>query len=145
MRKPILFLALLALSLSSCKKDDNDDIAIDGLTLLKTGTWKPSSVDLNTTTNPIGKNTYYARPDCESDDSYSFKDNSQLSIDRGQKKCSDMEKSPDAVTYTLDLNLQRISINNVTYNLTEISKNQLKFYKPTQTTDGNNIVYVFQH
>ena len=145
MRKSLLFIALLALSVSSCKKDSDNDTAIDGPTLLKTGTWKRALSDLNSSTNPDGKNIYYARPDCESDDVYTFKDNGQLSIDRGQKKCTDDEKSPDPVTYVLDLTNKRISINNITYNLTEISKTQLKFYKPMQSSDGSNIVYVFQH
>lgn len=144
MKKPILLLALLILCFSSCKKDD--DVAVDGPTLLKTGSWKRSLYDLNAATNPVGNVTYYARLDCETDDTYTFKDNGQLVVDRGQKKCSDTEISPETLTYSVDLDKKTITLNKITYVLTEITKTQLKYYTPAAAnSQANNVIYVYQH
>lgn len=144
--KPFLFCLVLAtVAFSSCKKKD-PFVKEDPVTLMTKKSWKPSSIDRNASINPQGNFTYYAIPDCETDDTYQFTEDSKLSLDRGQKKCQPAEVSPELTSYILDLPNGKITVRNVTYILLEIAPNQLKYYLPTAPgSEYSAIVYMFQH
>ncbi len=146
MRILLTILALSAICLFSCKKDDKNDTTTDPLTLLTSKSWKPAMTDKNSSTNPEGKNIYSGPLDCEKDDSYLFSKGNKLTINKGQLQCSPNEVNTTTNDYSIDIDAKKITIDGVVYNLAEISPTQLKYYAVTGPFSGsNNMIFIFEH
>ncbi|WP_344980245.1 hypothetical protein [Compostibacter hankyongensis] len=140
----IRFLFIFTLFLSTffaCKKDKDRSTP----NILTAKVWKKGIVDKNPSTNPPGKILYQAVPDCEKDDSYRFKSNGKLVINRKANQCEPNEQPTETQTYTCDITVKVLTINGVQFSLAEASKEQIKYYAPLPGGSGSSyIVYLLQ-
>lgn len=139
--KILSFLVLFTFVFLSCKK--NEDNASVSLT---SKTWKRTLVDKNTATNPSGSVMYYARQDCEKDDTFKFGEDAKLIINKGSSKCDASEAQTVTENYSFNATTKELVINGDKFTLAEISKTQLKYYTPLPPVSGNAqyLLYIFE-
>ncbi len=143
MKQLVVLLILNLFFLASCKKD-NSGSSSDPMNLLTRKSWKYVLEDKNPGTNPVtGSNLYYAVPDCEKDNILQFNIDGKLKESFGSSKCEEGQSDSRAVDYSIDTEGRSITINDVRYELLELSENQLKYSSPVPS--GGNIIFMFGH
>lgn len=132
--------SLLLFSLSGCIDDDKEN------SILFSKTWKRGVTDLNPSTNPLEDVLYAPVEDCEKDDTYIFLSEGKLRINRGSEKCNEGEEEYIQKDYVYDEVQSTLIIDDTTYRIAEVSRNQIKLYLivPYSITQGRPIVYLLQ-
>ncbi len=122
-----------------CKKDDSEEI-IDVLT---SKAWRYGLKDLNTSTNPGGSNLYFAVPECEQDDTFTFKTDGTMVRAYGSKKCDGNIAVNKIVSYSFNKQSKELTIDGVKYTVVEENKTQFKYFIVAPGTTGvNNVIYL---
>lgn len=136
----ILF-TFLSLVFVNCDKNNNvpEDI-------LSSKVWNRAIIDLNSSTNPSGEVSYYLVSDCELDDSFNFKSDGTLVINRNENKCDPNEIQYDTLSYSIDRTNKELVIDGFTYTLLEESLNQIKYSAlvPYGTSFGKTQIFLLQ-
>ncbi len=136
----IIIFAFYLIAFSNCNKEEYlSDI-------LTSKTWKRGSVDLNTSTNPLGEHQYYPIWNCDIDDRYTFRKDGNLVIERGTNKCDPNEIQTETLLYSIDRETNKLIIDSTTYILAEESENQIKYYIPVPhgTNLTNYVIFLLQ-
>ena len=100
MKVKLLFLALFALSVYSCSKDDDDDDPVTNVELISSSAWKfdTAGIDANgdgTIDAPIPDDMLES---CDTDNTILFRTDGTGTIDEGPTKCDDA--NPQSVGFT---------------------------------------------
>lgn len=143
--KTILFGGSMILSTLnfSCKKDKQPEKL--PANLLTDKIWKTTLVDLNPSTNPQGGVLYANTSACALDNTFTFRNDGTCSIDLGNLKCYDSEITKTTSDYSIDLANKKITFYNTTYDLLELSENQLKYTRPVNVAGYQHLVYIYKH
>ncbi len=132
----ILFTAFIG-----CKKDESEEV----IDIITSKTWKFGLVDLNTSTNPGGANSYFPVPECEQDDTFTFKENGTMVRTFGSKKCDGSTETNETVNYSFNKETKELTIKGLKYTVVEENKTQFKYYIVVPNTTGfNNQIYLLQ-
>lgn len=129
--KYLTLIALIILTLSSCKKNSENS-----LNTLTTKTWKRALNDKNTSTNPKGTTLYNAVQNCEKDDTSKFGSDGNLILNRGTDKCDPNETQTVTQIYTIDRATKELIINGNKFTLAEESSDQTKYYAVIPQASG---------
>ena len=122
-----------------CKKDESEEI-IDVLT---SKTWRYGLKDLNASTNPSGNNVLFAVPECEQDDTFTFRADGKMVRAYGSKKCDGNTATNKTVDYTFNKQTKELTIDGVKYTVVEENRTQFKYYQVVPNATGsNNIIYL---
>ena len=134
----IILIAFTIFIFSGCSKN-NENIA-DALT---SKTWKKGLVDKNPSTNPKERTMYSPIYDCEKDDTYKFRSDEKLVLNKSTVKCDQNESQTETHNYTIDRANKRLIINGYPYSLAEESATQIKYYAAVPFSDGLvNVIYL---
>jgi len=132
----ILFTAFIG-----CKKDESEEM----IDILTSKNWKFGMVDKNAATNPAGTNIYFAVPECEQDDIFTFRTDGTVLRAYGTKKCAGNDATNKTVNYSFDKQTRELTIDGVKYTVAEENKTQFKYFQVTPGTTGvNNTIYLLQ-
>lgn len=126
-----LILISATLLFSNCKKHETEEKG--PLDYLTKRTWKRATVDKNPGSNPL-LNIYFLPIDCEKDDVYSFNADGVIKIDNGTEKCDAAESKIETSSYNIAKG--EITIKGVTYILTEVSPQQIKYVNVVSSQTG---------
>jgi hypothetical protein len=137
MKTKLLCLILLILTVSSCKKEEKIN---DPISLLTSKPWKPSR-----------HYTFMWLP-YDYDDTYKFGIN-QLIIDKGAVKSPytspqnpQIETQTETVDYQIDLTNKTLSLDGITYEIIELSENQLQLgYGLPHSSGYTQLIRGFEH
>lgn len=120
----LAFLAIATVSLSGCKKDD-DDSKTDMLT---DKNWKMTALTVDPPLNVGGtmiSNVYPQIPACQQDDLTIFNDNGTVTFDEGSTKCdpADPQSTQGTWTWNTDETILSITDGGITESYTVVSLN----------------------
>lgn len=141
--RPFIFLLLtpVIFTLPACKKDTGNPPK----NILSSKTWKRGLTDKNPSTNPPGKIIYYAVKDCEKDDTFKFDPDGELTLNRNNSQCNPDEQKVALLTYALQEETKKLTIDGTDYILLEESKNQVKYGAALSSGTGNEyLVFLLQ-
>ena len=135
----LAIILLIVLTLSNCKKDSES-----APNLLTSKTWKYGVIDKNPSTNPPGKNAYYAVHDCQMDHTFKFGSDGKLEQFLNNDDCG-VNKTVITKTYTYNSKKKELWINEDKFTIAEESNSQIKYYIPITRTNGvENLIFLLQ-
>ncbi|WP_295121628.1 hypothetical protein [uncultured Chitinophaga sp.] len=144
MKKILCLVAVLTILGYACTKEETIDNATTAAAFLKSREWKPTVIDRNPATSPAGKILYTPVAECEKDDRLKFSKDSLL-VTKGAIICENAETGYQ-VTYSMDFNKRKITINGTEYMLGEVTDKQLKFFIRIPSQSGYDYqVYLYEH
>jgi hypothetical protein len=144
MKKILCLVAVLTIAGYACTKEETIDNASTAAAFLKSREWKATVIDKNPATSPAGKILYTPVPECGKDDRLKFNKDSVV-VNKGAVLCENSETNYE-VTYSMDFNKRKITINGTEYMLGEVNDKQLKFFIRTPSELGYDYqVYLFEH
>lgn len=137
----IILLMASLFALSNCKKDDNHS----PVNILSSKVWKRGLTDKNPATNPSGKIVYYAVKDCEKEETFKFDLNGTLTLNRHGEKCDPNESTQEILSYTLNQETKKLTIDGTDYILLEESENQIKYAAVLPSATGDEyLIFLLQ-
>ena len=108
-------------------------------------TWKLASTDTNPSSNPTGEIIYSPLMACAADDTYYFSSDGKLTINHGEKRCTESEEKEVVVDYFYNKKNNTLTINGENYTVIEITDTQIKYCKAIEGTNGfTYLIYVLQ-
>lgn len=132
------FITFLTIFLA-CKKDENEEI----IDILTSKAWRFGLKDLNASTNPAGNNIFFAVPECEQDDTFTFRADGKMIRAYGAKKCDGNTAANKTVDYSFNKQTKELTIDGVKYTVVEENKTQFKYYAVIPNATGfNNVIYL---
>lgn len=141
----MFFLGLL-ISISllhfGCKKNQQKTLKQD---LLTEHLWKYAGYISNPATNPPEASIIKPVADCEKDDILRFDPNGTVFIYRDAQKCDINEAERSTENYSLDLAKKKLVLSGLTYDVFELSENELKLGLPVQGQNYKYIITVLAH
>jgi len=140
----IFIICILVLFFTVACSTDKD--AVDSaMWKLTKQSWKRSSTDKNTGTNPAGTILYSPVPLCAEDDVYTFNYSYKLKVDSGDVKCNAGEERITSSDFTIDPDNKKMVIKGIAYELAELSDSQLKLYLNVPGTSGfNTLIFLWE-
>ncbi|MNJ92880.1 hypothetical protein D3C87_105540 [compost metagenome] len=125
----------------ACKKDENEEL----IEIITSKAWRFGLTDLNTRTNPSGTVTYFAVPECEQDDTFTFKTDGTMVRTFGAKKCEGNTATSKTVNYSFNKETKELIIDGIKYSVAEENKSQFKYVLTVPEATGfSNRIYLLQ-
>ncbi|OWP63370.1 hypothetical protein CDA63_09185 [Hymenobacter amundsenii] len=136
MKTPLLLLAASTLLVfAGCEKTTS---APQSQEVLLTKTWKRGMQDKNTSTNPANV-IFYPVQSCEQDDTFRFRADGTVLIDRGAIKCSQGESQTVTQAYSINRITNELTLDGQKFKLLEETGQQVKY--AAQLSPGTGYSY----